>query len=487
MSNKYNNKNKNNLDKNKNKNNNKNKYNTILKKLINLKENKYKSSYFARWKEDYPIEKTFTAPYSKPKILYFNEIQSPLSTKSDKKIDNFKLNNDIKKNLNDDKKNINNENEIHINNKAENNKAENIKEKIKKVIIINTDINDLEKNNIEESFMKPEEKSKFELDFKKEKKEEEEEDEDEGEGEEEDDIDNFNKNKKDNNSNDEKIKLLKIKNRLFNILEKINNKKKLYFYFKLWNTLSFNKKKEIENEDKDNTPRKIMSKIIKQFSSNDNNNDFKKKNFRSNYKKRKNSGNDLFNNFLNFRSNKKRIIVKNELTDNRQRSKTLLSHLVGNISINSENSNNDNDNEYENISEDIIINNPLKLLSTMNIKTFKPKNNHINISDDEESNNNINIIKPKTEEEKEKNLIQNICDISQKNLNLINKNVNMTKSNSNINLLNNEFKDKYVALLKKNYQIMAGYQIFYLYSLFNERVDYYKLKYVFNKLKKEKI
>ena len=135
----------------------------------------------------------------------------------------------------------------------------------------------------------------------------------------------------------------------------------------------------------------------------------------------------------------------------------------------------------------------------MNIKSFKPKNNHINISDDEEPNNNINIIKPKIEEEKdnyknkmeekekEKKLIQNICDISQKNINLINKNVNMTKNNSNINLLNNEFKDKYVTLLKKNYQIMAGYQIFYLYSLFNERVDYYKLKYVFNKLKKEKI
>ena len=490
LSNKYNNKTKNKNNLNKNKNNNKNKYNTILKKLINLKENKYKSSYFARWKEDYPIEKTFTAPYLKPKILYFNEIQSPLSTKSDKKIDNFKLN-DIKKSLNDDNY-VKNENEIN-----NNNKAENIKEKIKEVIIINTDINDLEKNNIEESFMKPEEKSEFELDTKKDKKEEEEEDEDEGEGEEEDDIDTFNKNKKENNNNDEKIKLLKIKNRLFNILEKINNKKKLYFYFKLWYTLSFNKKKEIENEDKDNTPRKIMSKIIKQFSANDNNNDFKNKNFRSNYKKRKNSGNDLHNNFLNFRSNKKRIIVKNELTDNRQRSKTLLSHLVGNISINSEDSNNDND--YENISEDIIINNSLKRLSTMNIKSFKPKNNHINISDDEEPNNNINIIKPKIEEEKdnyknkmeekekEKKLIQNICDISQKNINLINKNVNMTKNNSNINLLNNEFKDKYVTLLKKNYQIMSGYQIFYLYSLFNERVDYYKLKYVFNKLKKEKI
>ena len=58
----------------------------------------YSHNYFSpvNPKEDYPIEKTFTAPYLKPKILYFNEIQSPLSTKSDKKIDNFKLN-EIKK------------------------------------------------------------------------------------------------------------------------------------------------------------------------------------------------------------------------------------------------------------------------------------------------------------------------------------------------------------------------------------------------------
>ena len=462
------------LDKSNNKNKskiNKNKINTILKKLILLKENEYKRLYFVKWVEYYPVERAFTTPYSKPKITYLSDIQSPMSTKSDKKMNNYKLN-DMKKELISsnfkDNKNIKSENKKDYQNKIKN----------KEVIIINTDIHEEEKNNVEESFMKSEETSVFNKRG-----------ETEVEDEEDEEINSFNPNKKNNNDKNNKIKLLKIKNRLYNILEKINNKKKLYFYFEYWHNLLV-----LKNED-NNYQTNIMTKIKQQFSSSDKNDENNSiNNIGINNRKRKLSDSNIFENFSSFTGNKKRIIVKNDLSDNKIRSRTLLSHQVGNFSINTDNSSSSSDDDdYENISEDII-NNPIKNSFTMNIKHHKPKINYAYIKDEEKLDNNIivNNLKIKNNKdnyilkEKENNINENIYEISKKNINIINKNVDIIKKNSNITLLNNLLEDKYITLLKQNYNMMIGYKMFYLYSLFNGRDDYFKMKYIFNKMRNEK-
>jgi hypothetical protein len=107
---------------------------------------------------------------------------------------------------------------------------------------------------------------------------------------------------------------------------------------------------------------------------------------------------------------------------------------------------------------------------------------------EQRSSSVINIKKEKEKEkenEKEKTIIQNICDLSENNTNMINENINIIKSNKNINLLpNNDIKEKYITLLKKHNYELDAYRIFYLYSLFNDNKDFYRLRYTFNKWKK---
>ena len=64
----------------------------------------------------------------------------------------------------------------------------------------------------------------------------------------------------------------------------------------------------------------------------------------------------------------------------------------------------------------------------------------------------------------------------------MNKNLNIIKKNKDV--IPNELKNNYYSLLKRNYIMMSAYQIFYLYSSFNEECDYYLLKYAFKKWKK---
>ena len=51
-------------------------------------------------------------------------------------------------------------------------------------------------------------------------------------------------------------------------------------------------------------------------------------------------------------------------------------------------------------------------------------------------------------------------------------------------LINDDIKEKYFILIKKNYKNLGAYRIFYLYSLFSEGTEYYKIKYFFRKWKK---
>ena len=89
-------------------------------------------------------------------------------------------------------------------------------------------------------------------------------------------------------------------------------------------------------------------------------------------------------------------------------------------------------------------------------------------------------IKKENEKEKEKEIIQNIYDISENNTKMMNENINIIKNNKYINLLsNNDIKEKYITLLKKHNYELDAYRIFYLYSLYNDNKDFYRLKYTF--------
>lgn len=67
----------------------------------------------------------------------------------------------------------------------------------------------------------------------------------------------------------------------------------------------------------------------------------------------------------------------------------------------------------------------------------------------------------------------------------MNENLNLIKKNSNNKLLDDDdIKEKYLALLKKHDYELGAYRIFYLYSLYNENKDFYRLKYIFKKWKK---
>ncbi len=74
--------------------------------------------------------------------------------------------------------------------------------------------------------------------------------------------------------------------------------------------------------------------------------------------------------------------------------------------------------------------------------------------------------------------------MSENSKKMMNDNANIMENNANINLINIDIKEKYLSFLKKNYKIMGTYRLFYLYSLFNERSDYFKLRNTFKKWKK---
>lgn len=205
------------------------------------------------------------------------------------------------------------------------------------------------------------------------------------------------KNKKDENNQKEKNisnknNKNKIKDKLINLFEMIDDKKKLYFYFIKWhNNILFKKNSDEKNDENEDTiivtPRKIITKIIKNFSLEDDDVD-----------KRKEKGNTIRESLSFFnKKNKKRILMKNEINDFKKRSKTLLTHQKkGSFIINrSENYYNDFEDD-DNYSERIHFNKSIKLLSSLNNSSSKNKilrkknKNNDNIT---ESNNNIAIEK----------------------------------------------------------------------------------------------
>ena len=477
-----NNKNKTISDKSNNKNKSKKilKINKILKKLINAKDIEQKRIYFEKWLDYYPVERTNTTPYSKPKIPpYINEMPSPMSAENDQNLNNFKLNkikNELIANVN-----TNTKRKLDFQYK---NKEEFIKGKSRE-IIFNTDKKEFDINNDEENSMKSDEEIinfiKKEVKLRERRRSEI----DEFEEQDYNEINNYPKNKKYiKKLKGNKTQLLKIKNKLSNILEKINNKKIIYLIFKYWYDVSLNKNKKIKNDIF--SPRKNMPNIIKRFSTDtiEKNNDI----MRNYYKTEKDDDNAFKVIFSNNKRNQKRIILKNEIED-KKRSNTLLKSQSGNYSINTENSNDENNyNEDKFEDEDY---NALKNFSTMNIISYKKKTNTNNEKklNNNKSVNNFYIKYNKKNsflsKENDKNINKYIFDMSKKNVNAINKNASIIEKKSNIKL-RNELRGNYTSLLKKNYNTMVGFQIFYLYSLYNERDDYYKLKYIFNKMKKKK-
>ena len=208
--------------------------------------------------------------------------------------------------------------------------------------------------------------------------------------------------------------------------------------------------------------------------------------FKADNKEKKSLGNNL----TNFRKNKKRIIVKNELAEGRKRANTILNNKnTGNLMINHSDSN-VNSNDSDNMSEQINFKTPINksyLNNNSNVeKNENDKNNlEINRNKEELSNKYFNknkIIKTNINN-KDNKFVQKIADIREDYLKLLNKNRNIIKKNKNGNLLRNELNDKYYYFLKKNYIIMSAYQMFSLYSSFNEECDYFLLKQALKKWK----
>ena len=611
---------------------------SILKKFVLKKEKTIKNFYFKKWQENSLIEIELSIPYSKPKSVHLNEIQIPRqkiikNNKSCGKLIDLKQVKkdkiiDINTNIIENGKKVNNENKIENNN---NNKSNN------NIITINTNVDVSSRKNRSK---KIEEANFLNTEDRKELNKEEESDGEEGKEDigEETKQKNNNKNNINNNelngniytrmSNNEKkpqfnnrnIKIKKdeninikndqnikpennsidIKDKLIKLLKKINDKTNLYFYFIKWHNIILFKATPNESKEEETvivTPRRVISKIVKNFSPvKENNNSDKNNNLLRILRQKEQeilNDNNTNESLAFLKRNKTRIFVKNELSENKIRSKTLLTHQkIGNMSINRRQSNNNEFDDEESYSERYKTIKPIKHYSNMNINSPKKrrillkKKENKNISDEEESsnknilekeNNKKNLIKThigniivkskkiddnqsenknrdevintnvtekndtenkiinssknsskkiimtikknnnqksekkkikkvknknlekdikkenekekekenEKEKEKEKAIIQNICDLSENNTNIINENINIIKNNKNINLLsNNDIKEKYITLLKKHNYELDAYRIFYLYSLFNDNKDFYRLKYAFKKWKK---
>ena len=603
---------------------NNDKINSILKKFILKKEKTIKNIFFKKWKDNslIEIELSQSIPYSKPKSVHLNEIQIPRKkviknnkscgklidlkqVKKDKMID-------INTNMIENGKKVNIENKIENNNNIKSNNN---------IITINTNIDASTKKNKSKNFeegniLNTEDRKEFN---KEEESDEEEEKEDIGEETKQKDNNKINRNnnelngnnytiisnnekktqfnnrnikiKKDENiniKNDQNIKSennsIDTKDKLIKLLKKINDKTNLYFYFIKWHNIILFKANPNESKEEETvivTPRRVISKIVKNFSpvKEKNNNSDKNNNLLRILRQKEQeilNDNNTNESLAFLKKNKTRIFVKNELSENKIRSKTLLTHQkIGNMSINRRQSNNEFDDE-ESYSERYKTIKPIKHYSNMNINSPKKrrillkKKENKNISDEEESsnknilekeNNKKNLIKThigniivkskkiddnqlenknrdevintnvtekndtenkinssknsskkiimtikknnnqksekkkikkvknknlekdlKKENEKEKTIIQNICDLSENNTKMINENINIIKNNKNINLLsNNDIKEKYITLLKKHNYELGAYRIFYLYSLYNDNKDFYRLKFTFKK------
>jgi len=609
---------------------------SILKKLLFKKEYKNKNTFFKKWEDNslLEIELSQSIPYSKPKSVHLNEIQVPKkniikNNKSSGKLIDLKQVKkdkiiDINTNMIENGKKVNNENKKEVENNNNNNN----------IITINTNIDiSTKKNkskNVEEGYaLKTDDRKEFNrennfdeeeevVEIGKEPKQKEtnkiKRSNSELNGNKYSRMSNNEKKPKFNNRNikikkDENINIkneqnikpennsIDIKDKLIKLLKKINDKINLYFYFIKWhNIILFQATPNVSKEEEENvivTPRKIISKIVKNFSpiEEPNNNSDKNNNLLRILRQKEQeilNDNNTNENLAFLKRNKTRIFVKNELSENKKRSKTLLTHQkLGNMSINRRQSYiSEFDDDEENYSERYKTIKPIKHYSNMNINSPKKKRILLkkkeikNISDEEESskNNNLekennkknvvkthigniivkskkiddnqlenknreevintnvsnkidnenkinssksstkklismpikNIIYQKNEKKKikkiknkniekdikrendkdkdkenEKILIQIICDLSENNTKTMNENINIIKNNKDINLSdNNSIKEKYLALLKKHNYELGAYRILYLYSLYNENKEFYRLKYAFKKWKK---
>lgn len=442
------NKNVNKINKNKNKDKpkikktkNNDKINSILKKFLLKNEKNNKNIFFKKWQEKslLDIELSQSIPYSKPKSVHLNEIQIPRqkiiknNRSSGKLIDLKQVKKDKIIDINTNM--IENGKKMNIENKLENN---NKNKSMSNIITINTNIDvstkkNKSKNVDEGNILKTEYKKEFNRDVEYNDEEEE----DIGEeikkkGSYKNNRSNFELNgniyprisnnekkskfnnrnikiKKEENANiknDQNIKpennSIDIKDKLTKLLKKINDKTNLYFYFIKWhNIILFN---ATANESKEEetvivTPRRIISKIVKNFSPDKETNNSDKNNnvLRTLRQKEQEILNDNNTNetlpFL--KKNKTRIVVKNELSENKQRSKTLLTHQkIGNMTINRRPTYINELDDEDSYSERFKTIKPIKHFSNMNINSPKKrrillkKKENRNISDEEESSNN---------------------------------------------------------------------------------------------------
>ena len=432
----------------------------ILKKYILLNEKNLKNFYFKKWNQFSPLEKSYNIFHSKSNSALLNPVKNPFYSKSESNLINQLKRKRNKIEINKDL--IENVNILNLNNKEETKNYE------KKEIIINTNIN--EENNKEMNSFKS-----YEIN----EEEENEDDEKEQINEEKNsnnlneinenfytkisDIENNLKDKKEDNEIYNKNK----NNILSHIFEKRNNKNILYFYLLKWNKIISKINDEIKKEEiiNNESSKKIMENIKMQFSPFNiiNNNNKFGKIFDE-------KGNILGNSFMNIkRKNKKRIIIRNELSEIRKRANTLLIPKNENMS-----SNDLNGNDLDEMSEQIKYNaNPLHYISFNS--NFNKKNSGNKMENEIEKNYNQKREENEGIKENVKLLNESIFNINQTNINLMVK-----------NLYNNDFLNGYLKLLKYNYNIMAAYRIYYLYKIFNEENDYFKLRHSFNKWNKEK-
>ena len=178
--------------------------------------------------------------------------------------------------------------------------------------------------------------------------------------------------------------------------------------------------------------------------------------------------------------------------------KNLVKTHIGNIIVKSKKI---DDNQLENINKEEVNNTNVtdkidienKINSSKNsskkiIMTIKKNNNQKSEKKKIKKVKNKNIEKDaKREKEKENEniLIQNINDLSENNTKMMNENIKIIKNNKNFNLLdNNDVKEKYLSLLKKQNYELGAYRIFYLYSLINDNNEFYRLRCAFKKWKR---
>ena len=359
-------------------------YNEKNKKIINSinSPNSISSSINSSNSNNYKKPNKNTNSSSKKMVNNKEKIEK--QKKKDEKNNNISNKKTNKKS--DEVNTIENGKKINNKNKAEEIEVKKIKEN-NNIIIIDTNINKSEKKYNNKN-------DKGRVDFNEEENEDEEEEEEEDDIEENNDnnnklngnnytrisdIDNNRikyinkniKNKKDENNQKEKniSNKNRIKDKLINLFKMIDDKKILYFYFIKWhNNILFKKNSYEKNEEDEDTiivtPRKIITKIIKNFSSVDD--DIDKRKGKRNTKRES----------LSFfsKKNTKRILMKNEINDFKKRSKTLLTHQKkGSFIINrSENYYNDFEDD-ENYSERIYFNKSIKLLSSANNSSSKKK------------------------------------------------------------------------------------------------------------------